>query len=282
MLDRPHAPGTAEPGLHLVDHEHDAVLVADPAHAAQELPRRDDESALALDGLDDDRGDLLGGDLRDERALEVGERLGRGRAAVVLGERHPVDLRRERAEARLVGVRLRGEAHREERAPVEAALEGDHGRPLRVRARELDRVLDRLRPGVEERGAGLAADRRKPAKALRQGDVDLVGDDREVGVAEALELLLRGGDDPRVRVADVEAADAAGEVEERVSVDVGEERPPPFLDHDRQVDRERLGDDALLAVQDLARARARNLGPEVDRTGGRHCGGAYRSGWSAG
>src|SRR5207244_2566891 len=127
-----------------------------------------------------------------------------------------------------------------------------------------------LRPGVEERGAGLAADRRKPAKTLRQGDVDLVGDDREVGVAEALELLLRGGDDPRVRVADVEAADAAGEVEERVSVDVGEERSAPLLDHDRQVDRERRGDDALLARQDLARARTRNLRPEVDRAGRRH------------
>src|SRR5206468_1340296 len=95
-------------------------------------------------------------------------------------------------------------------------------------------------------------------------------DDREVGVAEPVELLLRGRDDPRVRVADVEAADAAGEVEERVPVDVRDERAAAFLDHDRQVDRERLGDDALLARQDLARARARNPGLELDRAGRRH------------
>ena len=82
-------------------------------------------------------------------------------------------------------------------------------------------------------------------------DVDLVRDDREVGVAEARELLLRGLDDPRVRVADVEAADAAGEVDERVAVDVGERRAAALGDDDRQVDRERLGDDALLARQDL-------------------------------
>ena len=44
-------------------------------------------------------------------------------------------------------------------------------------------------------------------------DVDLVRDDREVGVEEARGLLLDGLDDVRMRVADVQAADAAGEVE---------------------------------------------------------------------
>src|SRR5207248_6449277 len=212
----------------------------------------------------------LGAHRRHERALEVAEGLCRRRPAVVLRERKAIELRRERPETRLVGVRLRREAHREQRPPVEAALEGDHGWALRVRARELDRVLDRLRPRVEEGGARLARDRRELRQALGQGDVDLVGDDREVGVAEALELLLRGGDHTRVRVADVEAADPAGEVEERVSVDVGDADAAPLLDHDRQVDRERLGDDPLLALKDLARARAGDLRVELDRAGGRH------------
>ena len=41
-----------------------------------------------------------------------------------------------------------------------------------------------------------------------------------------VELLLRGGDDLRMRVADVQAADAAGEVDEDVPVDVGDRDAP--------------------------------------------------------
>ena len=160
VLDPPHLSGAAVAGLHLVDDEHDAVVVADAAHAFEELRRRDDEAALTLDGLDHDRGDALGGDVRDERALERRERLGGARPAVVLRERQAVDLRRERPETGLVRMRLRGERQRQQRAAVEAALEADHRRPLRVRARELDRVLDRLRAGVEERRLHRPGDRR--------------------------------------------------------------------------------------------------------------------------
>jgi len=78
---------------------------------------------------------------------------------------------------------------------------------FRVGARELDRVLDRLGAGVEERRLRRAAERRQLEQPLGERDVDLVRDDREVGVAEALELLLRGLHDARVRVPDVEAAD---------------------------------------------------------------------------
>ena len=63
------------------------------------------------------------------------------------------------------------------------------------------------------------------ASASRRSDkrrVDLVRDDREVGVREALELLLGGLDDVRMRMADVQAADAAREIDERVAVDVGQ------------------------------------------------------------
>ena len=72
-----------EPGLHLVHDDDDPVLVADPPDACEELVRRDDEPAFALDGLDHDRGDVLGGDLRDERALQRGERV------AVSGPRYP-------------------------------------------------------------------------------------------------------------------------------------------------------------------------------------------------
>ncbi len=244
-----------------------------PAH---ELGRRHDEPALTLDRLEDDRRDLLGRDLRPERVLERGERGLRVRPAVRARERHAVDLGRERPEPRLVRVRLRGEAERKQRAAVEAAVERDHGRALRVRARELDRVLDRLGAGVEEGDARLAGDRHEVDEALREPDVVLVRDDREVRVREPRRLLLHRLDHPRIRVPDVHAADSAGEVDERVAVDVGDERALSLGDHDRQVDRERVGDHPLLAVEDLLALRARKLGLDADRTCRGHRVRAYR------
>ena len=95
------------------------------------------------------------------------------------------------------------------------------------------------------------------AEALGERDVVLVRDDREVGVREERSLLLRGLDDPRVRVADRQAADAAREVEEGVPVEVGEERAAPLGDDERQVDRERLRDRARVR----GRGRPATCGP---------------------
>ena len=233
------------------DDEDDPVLVAELAHALEELRRRDHEPALAEHGLDDDGGDVLGGDLREERALERGQSGHHVRPAIRVRERDAVDLGRERAEAGLVRVRLGGHRHRQHRPAVEGSFEADDGLALRVGARELDRVLDRLRPRVEERGALLARDRGQLDQPFGQLDVDLVGDDREVGVAELRQLLLRGGDHARMRVPDVQAADAAGEVDEGVAVDVGDRGPVSLRDHDGEVDRERLRNDLLLAVENL-------------------------------
>ena len=55
-------PGAADPALHLVGDEQDAVLVAELPQPGQEAGRRDDVAALALDRLDEDRRDLLGVD----------------------------------------------------------------------------------------------------------------------------------------------------------------------------------------------------------------------------
>ena len=270
MLDREHLPGAPEAGLHLVDDEHDPVLVADAADAREELLRSDDEAALALHRLDHERGDALRRDGGHERALERVERIPSRRPAIVLCERHAIDLGRERAEARLVRVRLRRQGHGQQRPAVEAALECDHRRPLGVRARELDRVLDRLGAGVEERGLRRARERGHCHEPLRQRDVELVRNDREVGVREAVELLVGRSDHARMRVTDVQAPDAAGEVQERVPVDVGDRRALAVIDDDRQEDRERVGDHARLPVEDLLRARPRDRGLELDRLRRRH------------
>ena len=81
---------------------------------------------------------------------------------------------------------------------MEAALEGDHGGPLRVRTRELDCVLDGLRARVEERGLARAGERRAGEQPLGERGVDFVRDDRVVGVGEAVELLVGCPDDLRV------------------------------------------------------------------------------------
>ena len=253
-------PGAAEAGLHLVGDQDDAVLVAEPAHALDELLRGDDEPALALHRLEHDRRHVLGRHVRLEGELE----------GVEVVEGHAVGLRRERPEAGLVGVRLGREAECEQRPPVEASLEGDHAPPARVGAGELDRVLDRLGAGVEEAGAHLARDRGQLDQALSQADVVLVRDDREVGVGEALGLLAHRLDHPRMRVADVHAADASREVDERVPVDVGEKRAARLRDHERQVDGERLRDHPLLAGENLGAARAGNVCLEVDCPGRSH------------
>jgi hypothetical protein len=61
VLDAPELPRAAVAGLDLVDDEDDAVVVAELAHAGEKLGRRDDEASLALNGLDHDGRDALGG-----------------------------------------------------------------------------------------------------------------------------------------------------------------------------------------------------------------------------
>ena len=125
-------------------------------------------------------------------------------------------------------------------------------------------------PALKNAAFAGTRERRAGEQALGELDVRLVGDDREVGVDEAAELLCRRLDDARMRVTDVEAADAAGEVDEDVAVDVGERRAAPLLRDDRQHDRLRVRDHARLALQDLRGARARDRGADVDRLRGRH------------
>ena len=64
-------PGTAEPALHLVGHQHDPVLVADATQHGHERRRRNDVPAFALHRLDDDRRHGLRGRGGGEEQLEL-------------------------------------------------------------------------------------------------------------------------------------------------------------------------------------------------------------------
>ena len=100
---------------------------------------------------------------------------------------------------------------------------GDAGAPREL-AGDLDAVLNRLGSRVDQHGllgevAGCAL-----GQELGDPHVLLVGRDREQRVGDIAELLTRGGHDGIVGVADRGHADAAPEVEQRVVVDVDEDR----------------------------------------------------------
>ena len=213
VLHREHAARAAEPGLHLVRDKNDPVLVADarsPSTKAAEPGRSRPRRAAARR-----RSRRRSRARRESRTSARARREPSARRAPVrVRVRRAVDLRSERPEPRLVRVRLRRHRQRKQRPAVERPLERDHRLPPGVQARELDRVLDRLGARVEERRARLARDRHERAEPLGELDVQLVRDDREVGVEKALRLLLDRLDDPRMAVADVRDPDAADEVDE--------------------------------------------------------------------
>ena len=140
---------------------------------------------------------------------------------------------------------------------MKAALEGDDGGALGRQARNLDGVLDRLGARVEEDRATRAAEGCGRDQPLGNGRVDLVGDDREIGVQEAPGLFANGFDHVRVRMPDRETADPARQVEQPVAVHVGHDRAQGRVDHERCLNGHRRGDGTLLAREDLTRARAR-------------------------
>ena len=94
MLHREQLSRPAETRLNFVGDHRDPVLVTDPSNSLHELDRRDDEATLTLNRLEDDRCDLLGGDLSRKRPLEVEEGALGVRAPIGICERDAVDLRR--------------------------------------------------------------------------------------------------------------------------------------------------------------------------------------------
>ncbi len=196
------------------------MRVAQRAQPLHGLGLDDVEAALALDGLEDDRGDARGLDVGLEQVLDG--LLGLVQRHSLAGERDVIDLRREGAEAGLVRLHLAGERHGEQAAPMESAAEGDHARALGVRARDFDGVLHRLGPGREQRGLLRKVAGRQRVELLGQRHVALVRHDLITSVGEALQLLLDGGDDFRMAMPGIEHRDAPGEVDVATAFDIPE------------------------------------------------------------
>src|SRR5258708_23046538 len=133
--------------------------------------------------------------------------------AVGIGEMNAVDVAGKRLEAGFIRMRLAGERHGEKRAAMEGVFKTNNGRALGVSARDLDGVFDGLGAGVEENGFLREIAGSQGVEFFRDGNVALVGGDGEAEMQVLLDLFADGRKHARSAVADVEAADAAGEIE---------------------------------------------------------------------
>ena len=116
------------------------------------------------------------------------------------------------------------------------------------RAGDLDRILDRFGARVDEHRALLAgAAGRELGESAAHLDVRLVGADDEALVEVLLGLLLHGSDHRRMAMAEVLAADAAREVDERAPVDIRD--AGAFRVSDNQARRRHTGGDVPCSVR---------------------------------
>ncbi len=227
-----------EPGLDLVGDEQHVVARADLAHRAQVALGRQHDAGLALDRLDQH-----GGGRRRDRGLDR-----RG-----VAERHGDESRCERAEA-LARLVIVAEADDRGGAAMEVAVRDDDGRGIRLdalhpvapRACHLDAGLDGLGAGVHRQDEVLAAE---VGEGRREG-AEAVVVVRAAGEGEAVELLLRGGEERRMPVAEVQGRVGREQIEVALALDVGHPRALAAGDDDRQ--RVVVVGDVLVLVGDDA------------------------------
>lgn len=170
-------------GLDLIGNEERTNLLGERSDLLEEGLGGEDVSALALGGLDQDGCHLVRAGLLLEQLAQLLHRVAaairravlalsrdRHRAAVAVGEGRDEHARHRRLEPRAVDVLGGGERPGRDRAPVEPALEHDDGLSPRGRARNLDRVLDRLgaRVGEQDLVVGREARRKDLAHLLHQ------------------------------------------------------------------------------------------------------------------
>jgi hypothetical protein len=137
--------GPGDPALHLVEHQHQVVVVTGLAEPGDELLARGADSALALNRLDQEAGGIL---------------VDRVQCGIEIVELDDLETGQKRGEA-VAKLLLVGGADRRHRPPVEGVGEGDQVVLLRialgmmVAPRGLDRAFDRFGAGIgEEHGVG--------------------------------------------------------------------------------------------------------------------------------
>ena len=233
VLDRKQPARAGKTRLHLVTDQQDAVFVTEFTQAFHKALGRDIKTALALNRLDDHGRDTGRLDLPLEQARQRGQGVRFAHAMMFNGERGLINLRRKRAEARLVRHDLAGQPHGQHGTSVKRPREGDNGRTRGMVAGDLDSVLHRLGPGGHQQGLGVP-DWRGPVEPFGERDISLVGRDLKGRVREPLILCRDRLDQPRMRMAGVGHGNARGKIDIAPAVRIpqfGVLRP---LDKDRR------------------------------------------------
>ena len=220
--------GAAHAGLHLVEEQQQAELVAHRAQALEILDRGGAHAALALHRLHQD-----GGGLRPDLGAQL----------VQVLERHVVEAF-DVGRVALQVFRVAGGGEAGQRAAVERAVAGDDAvapgiaEIVVILAHQLEAALDRLDPGIAEEhlAAGLPREGRGhqplrqlllPRHAIEVGGVPDLGG-----------LLVERRDQVRMAMPERRDRDPAREIEEAPPVD--RDQPRPLAARERQL-RARIG-----------------------------------------
>ncbi len=228
VIDREPAPGAAEPALHLVGDEHDAVLAATLDDALEEGLRRRDVATLTQHRFDDHGRGLGRRGLGEQQAVErpqrcIDRRLLIARQGIREG-RHEHAARQRRVAGAI--DRLRGRhRHREVGATMERPLEHDDVLALGDLLGQLDRRLRDLGAGVREE-EGVDAGRRDVVQLRRQRLHQVVCEHVGLSVYEPFGLGRDRGGDLGVAVAGRVDGDARREIEVLVTIGGGDTTSP--------------------------------------------------------
>lgn len=198
-------------GLDFVADQQNVVLGAEPAGFFEVAFGRDDDAGLALDGLD------------EEAAHELAELFENVAELDLVAELDDLEAGENRAE-HLAVLDLIGDGNGGHAAPVEVArardddrlAEGDVFFGVAPSADEFDGGLDRLGARVHEKDLLVVGRLAKIAREV----AELVVVEGAGAQSQAVELLLGGGDDAGVTVAEVDGAVAGEEVEVSVAFGV--------------------------------------------------------------
>ncbi len=142
---------------------------------------------------------------------------------------------------------------------VRVVEHGDAG-AARVLAGDLHAVLDGFGSRVHEHRLLREVTRRVLGEQFGDPHVALVRRDREQGVGDLPDGIPNRRDDRVVGVTDRRDADARTEVEERVAVDIHQDRAVRALDVDRKGRGDARRDDRVAALLQRERARPGDRG----------------------